>query len=58
MFLCGQMYSPYIQLWKLPESYRTNLKVTPVTRPNEDILETSLNGFPLSINIITQVIEA
>ena len=36
----------YTQLWKLLESYRTNLKVIPVTRSNEEILETSLNGFP------------
>ena len=45
MFICGQMYSPYVQLWKLLESYRTNLKVTPVIR-SEEVLETSLKGFP------------
>ena len=46
MFICGQVYSPYIQLWKCLECFGTNLKVTSVTRSGEEALETSLKGFP------------
>ena len=59
MFTCGQMYITYIQLWKWPDDYKTNLKVIFFTRNSEEVLETSLKmGFSKSINIITEVIEA
>ena len=63
MFICGQVYSAYIQAWKLPDRYRTNLNFTPVTRFTKEVLEpiefsksinrtteVSPEGFPQSIN--------
>ena len=46
MLICGQMYSTYVQLKKWPEGYRSNLKVTPVTRISEEEVETNLKGSP------------
>ena len=54
MSLCGQVYSLYICLWKCLEGYRTNLKVSSVTRSIEEVLQT---GFPKSIYTITDIIE-
>ena len=45
MFLCGQVYSAYIQAWKLPDTYtyRTNLNLTPATRLTQEVLDITGN---------------
>ena len=53
MFICGQVYSAYIQTWKLPDTYRTNLNLKPFTRFTEELLEPL--GFPKYINSTTDV---
>ena len=51
MFICGQMYSTYIQLWKCLECYRTNFLTKPVTRSSEEAIESSLKGVSLNLLI-------
>ena len=58
MFICGQMYSTYIQLWKFLKCYRTYMKINAFTITSEEALETRICGFPKSIYRITEVTEA
>ena len=51
MFICGQVFSAYVQVWKLPESYRTNLNLRPVTRYTKEVLETTGNWVSLNLLI-------
>ena len=49
MFICGQVYCPYIQAWRLPDSYRTNLNLRPLTRFTKEVIEST--GLRLSLDL-------
>ena len=38
MFICGQVYSLYIELWKWPKDYRTYMKIYTATRSIREVL--------------------